>query len=61
METKNRQKHMAIPVTMEDLKGQEWCPCCKNGSIKREGKAPMAACTMCGQRYQIQNKEEADG
>ncbi len=61
METKNRQGHMPIPVTLEDLEGQKWCPCCKNGIISRDGKVPMATCTVCGQRYQIKEKEEKDG
>jgi len=61
MEVKNRQGHRPIPVTLEDLEGQNWCPCCKNGTINRDDEAPMAACTKCGQRYQIKNKEEEDG
>lgn len=61
MEMRNRQEHIPIPVTMEDLERQKWCPCCKNGIISREEAAPMAVCSVCGQRYQIKDKEEKDG
>ena len=61
MEMKNRKVHIPIPVTLEDLKGQKWCPCCKNGIISRNGEAPMAICTVCGQRYQIKDKEGKKG
>ena len=58
---RNRQGHLPIPVTLEDLEGAKWCPCCKSGIIKWGGDAPMAVCSKCGQRYQIKNEEGEDG